>query len=112
MGCNCKNDEVEINEDEKINLFKTISKYVFRTIVFLFSLILLPIIVVVTIWLMFELLVLSKDFDTKGVMLKITSLIKGKDYDDDDDDDDEYYDDYEDDDYEMVDVDVITKETK
>lgn len=109
-GCNCKTEEAEYN-GEKISLGKSIIKYAFKVSVFLLSLMLLPIILVASIWLMFDMLVLSKQFDTKGVMLAIAKLIKRKN-DDDDDDDDEYYDDYEEDEYEMVDVDVITNDTK
>lgn len=110
MGCNCKTEEAEY-EGEKISLGKSILKYTFKVSVFLFSLILLPIIMVATIWLMFDMLVLSKQFDTKGVMLAIAKIIKSKndDDDDDDDDDDEYYDE---DEYELMDVDYITSETE
>ena len=111
MGCNCKTDDAEYN-GEKISLGKSILKYTFKVSVFLLSLILLPIIMVASIWLMFDMLVLSKQFDTKGVIATLAKTFKTKNDDDDYDDDDEYYDDYEEDEYEMVDVDVITNDRK
>ena len=111
MGCNCKTEEAEYN-GEKISLGKSIVKYAFKVSVFLLSLMLLPIILVASIWLMFDMLVLSKQFDTKGVIMTLAKIFKTKNDDDDDDDDDEYYDDYEEDEYEMVDVEVITNDRK
>jgi hypothetical protein len=111
MGCNCKTEEAEYN-GEKISLGKSIVKYAFKVSVFLLSLMLLPIILVASIWLMFDMLVLSKQFDTKGVIMTLAKIFKTKNDDDDDDDDDEYYDDYEEDEYEMVDVEVITNDIK
>ena len=77
------------NDGVNINLGKSILRYAFKFGVFLLSLILLPIIMLATIWLMFDLLVLSKQFNTMGVILKLADTFKNKKTDDDDDDQEE-----------------------
>lgn len=108
MGCNCKTqgDQYSIGPDIKLN--KKITNYTLRSVVFLFSLILLPIILIAAIWFMFRTLVLNKDVDIMGIMSSINDKFKSNKNDDDDDYDDE---DYDEDDYELVDVDYIENKT-
>jgi hypothetical protein len=91
----------------EVNLTKKITNYTLRSIVFLFSLILLPIILGLSIWFMFRTLVLNKDVNITAILSTLfNKLVSNKDDDDDDDD----YDD--DDEYELIDVEHITNETK
>lgn len=105
MGCNCKtqNDQQNVGPDMKLN--KKIINYTLRSVVFLFSLILLPIILVASIWFMFRTLVLNKEVDIIGMLSLINDKFKSNK---NDDDDDEYYDE---DDYELVDVDYLETKT-
>ena len=108
MSCNCKtqNDQYSIGQDMKLD--KKITNYTLRSVVFLLSLILLPIILIAAIWFMFRTLVLNKDVDIIGIMSSINDKFKSNKNDDDDDYDDE---DYDEDDYELVDVDYIENKT-
>ena len=112
-GCNCKSDsknDGEIN-GEKVKLNKSILNYSVRFIFFLFSLVLLPIVVIGSIWILFNTLVLTKGVNIMDVLKAISKKLKTN-TDDDDDDDDEYYNNYNSDEYEMLDVEVITNDIK
>lgn len=109
MGCNCKSGNDQYAVGSEVNLTKKITNYTLRSVVFLFSLILLPIILSAVIWFMFRTLVLNKNVNIIEILtLLFNKLTPNKDDDDDDDD----YDDYNEDEYELIDVEHITNETK
>jgi hypothetical protein len=107
MSCNCKTSEDQYSIGPEVNLTKKITNYTLRSIVFLFSLILLPIIIAAAIWFMFRTLVLNKDVNITEILTILANKLssnKDDDYDDDYDDDD--------DEYELIDVEHITNEIK
>lgn len=104
MGCNCKTGKDQYAVGPEVNLTKKITNYTLRSVVFLFSLILLPIILSAAIWFMFRTLVLNKEVNiTEILSILVNKLTPNKDDDDDDD-----YDDYDEDEYELIDVEHIT----
>ena len=106
MSCNCKMGDDRYAVGSEVNLTKKITNYTLRSVVFLFSLILLPIILSAAIWFMFRTLVLNKDVN----IIEILSILVNRLTPNIDEDD---YDDYDDDDeYELIDVEHITNETK
>jgi len=107
MSCNCKTSDDHYSIGPEVNLTKKITNYTLRSVVFLFSLILLPIILGVSIWFMFKTLVLNKDVNIIEVLTILANKLSSN-KDDDDDDDDEY----NEEDYELMDVEYITNETK
>lgn len=109
MGCNCKTSNDQYSIGPEVNLTKKITNYTLRSVVFLFSLILLPIILCVSVWFMFRTLVLNKDINIIEVLTILANKLTVK-KDDEDDDDEE--DEYNEDDYELMDVEYITNETK
>ena len=112
MGCNCKTQTEQYSVKTDVKLSKKITNYTLRSIVFLVSLIFLPIILIVSIWFMFRTLVLDKEADIVGIVSSIGNLfISNKDKEDDDDDDDDMEEDYNEDDYELIDVDYTEDKT-
>lgn len=102
MGCNCKN-EGQYNVDSDVNLSKKVGNYSLRFVIFLFSLVLLPIILCASVWFMFRTLVLNKEVNLIETIKFIVKNFKNKDDDDDFDIVDE-----DDIDYELMDVEDIT----
>ena len=119
MGCNCKKGNNQAQNNEDANLITTIFKYCLKLFIFSFSLILSPLALVGFVVIMFKVIVLNQNVD----ILKLTTdfisnyrkykEIKSLEDSDDEDDDYDYSElDVDADDYEMVDVEVITKDTK
>jgi hypothetical protein len=78
MGCNCKKGEagyIDSNESTEKG-GQSILMYIVKTIGFLVTLVLLPIINLVIIWFIFRTLVLNKDVDIKALLLAIGNSIK------------------------------------
>ena len=110
-GCNCKNNNQFYgnSSNENDTIFKKIINYTLRSAIFLFSLILLPIILIASVWVLFKTFVLNKEFNFFDFIKLINKKFKiNNDDDDDDDDDDSDYDDDDDDEYELMDVEYIT----
>jgi len=105
MGCNCKSEDGYKPSGSKISLGKSIIKYSLKTIVFLMSLVLIPVILVASIWFMFNTLVLTKEVEIKPLLMMIAKKFKSNPYDDSDYDDEE---DDEEDEYELIGVENIT----
>lgn len=93
MSCNCKNntkiDDLIIDKNETLSLFKLFFKYFFKVIGFLLFLILLPIINLFIIWFSFKMFVINKKIDFKPILLFIgkkfqNNFINNK-FDEDDD---------------------------
>ncbi len=102
--CGCKNgpsaDEI-LNETSKKN--GSFINGVFRSLTFLFFLLLVPFITIYFIWAAFKMIVLNKNIDIKNALLAIT---KGKTEINVTDDDDEY------DELVMMDVEDISEQYK
>ncbi len=83
MGCNCKTNVTHVsNKENKIDVLG----FGLKIIAFLLGLVLLPIIMVVIVWFMFNTLVLNKETDLKPLLKKLGEKFSDN-YDDDDDDD-------------------------
>lgn len=120
MGCNCKSSNLSPINGENIIKEKPLQltlKYVAKTIGFLIALALLPIIMVVIIWFMFDVIILNKNVDLRIILDKFIKHEKyfnsnyedDDDEDDDDDDEDEYL---TEDDVVMLNVEDITNKSK
>jgi hypothetical protein len=121
MGCNCKNTDGPQQYDvlrEKEALSGIIVKYLAKTIGFLVGVALLPIIMLVIIWFMFDTIVLNKDIDLRTVInrfVKANEFFSKNDEDDDDeedDDDDDEFEELTEDDVIMINVEDITEKSK
>jgi hypothetical protein len=109
MSCNCKTQTEQYSVKSDVKLNKKITNYTLRSLVFLVSLIFLPIILIASIWFMFRTLVLDKEVDIIAIVSLIGNLFtRNKD---DDDDDDDMEEDYNEDDYELIDIDYIKDKT-
>lgn len=97
MSCGCKSDTISdklVMSDEKmVKNESNIFKYIVKIIGFLVGLMLLPIIMFVIIWFMFDLIVLNKKVDFLQIINKWKKVYgnKNKQNDEDDDDDDDEY---------------------
>jgi hypothetical protein len=119
MGCNCKNTggTKQFNgSPQNEGITATIIKYFAKTLGFLVGMLLLPIIMLVIIWFMFDTIVLNKDIDLRRVtnrFVKANKFFTKDDYDEDDEDD-EYDEDDEltEDDVIMLNVEDITNKSK
>ena len=111
MGCNCKTQTEQYSVESDVKLNKKIINYTLRSVVFLFSLILLPIILVASIWIIFRTIVLNKEINVFEILNSLGNLLKSNKNDDDDDDNYEIEEEYDIDDYELMDVDYITNKT-
>ena len=94
-------------EKEKINK-KSIVKYGLKFLFFLLIMVFTPLIYLAICWFVFRTIVLSKEVDIKPLLIAISDKFKVK-YEDDYDD--EYYE-LTEEDVEMLDVDVISNNTK
>jgi hypothetical protein len=125
MGCNCKTsdnnqittivDGQEVVEKQK-KLSRTILSYIVKIIGFSFSIILLPLINVVIVWIMFKTIVLNKNIDIAETFSAIFSkkykiVETNSDEDDEDENDDEYLE-LTEDDVVALNVEDITDKTK
>jgi hypothetical protein len=99
MGCNCKNDGNQYSVASDVNLTKRIFNYSIRIMIFSLSLLTLPIILIISILVMFRTLVLNKEVNITEILKFMFKAFKNRNVNDDDDDDD-----YNDDDYELMDV--------
>jgi len=116
MGCNCKNTDGPqqynvLTQNEGVTA--TIIKYLAKTLGFLIGMLLLPIIMLVIVWFMFDTIVLNKDIDLRLVINKFVKANKfftkdDEEEEDDDDDDDELTED----DVIMLNVEDITNKSK
>jgi hypothetical protein len=99
MGCNCKNKKsldysintVESSENSE-PLFDVIVKYAAKIIGFLVAVCLMPLIMLVIIWFMFDVIVLTKEIDLTKILDKFVNKAKYFNEEDDEDDDDDYAD--------------------
>lgn len=115
MSCNCKSGvgntlSEEIKEKGKKQV---IGGYIARTILFLLSLLLIPVILIFSVYFMFKIIVLNYDFDIKQMFGGLIKVMKraNSDYDeeDDEDDDDEYFESLTEDDVTLYDVEDLTE---
>lgn len=90
-----------------------IIKNLIKIVSFSIALLLLPIIMIVIVWFMFDILVLNQEIDMKKIVTVLTSKLKrfNDDYGYDDEYDEEYAEEYDEENYEMLDVDDITPST-
>jgi hypothetical protein len=119
MSCNCKKENNQAQNNEETNIITTIFKYFLNFFIFAISLMFSPVALVGYVIVMFRVIVLNKNVDILSLTTNFISNYRKykeiKSLEDSDDEDDDY--DYSElevdaDDYEMVDVEVITKETK
>jgi hypothetical protein len=128
MACGCKtktNKGFETEEKQTIKPFdfeyqnkgnqnsNFIIKNLIKIVSFSIALLLLPIIMIVIVWFMFDILVLNQEIDMKKIVTVLTSKLKrfNDDYGYDDEYDEEYAEEYDEENYEMLDVDDITPST-
>lgn len=114
MGCNCKaksaNANVGYSIEENEGLFQKVVKNIIKVFVFLVSLLLLPFIMGLIIWYMFEMLVLNQNLDLAkilGYVIKKAKRFDRKDDDEEFEDDD----DLTEDDVTLLDADEITEKS-
>ena len=120
MGCNCKtsNSSPRIGENvKKEKPLQLILKYIAKTIGFIIALVLLPIIMLIIIWFMFDTIILNKEVDLRIILDKFVKHEKFfnsnyEEEDDDEEDDDDDYEDLTEDDVVMLNVEDITKKSK
>jgi len=96
MSCNCKNGAGAMGEmvnDLPNKSSNNVFKYVTKSIVFLISLIFLPIIVVFSVWLLFKTIVLNSSIDMKPMLMSIIKNFNTKIDDEEDEelDDEEFF---------------------
>ena len=115
MGCGCKsgvgntlNEEIKEKGEKKV-----ITGYISRSILFLLSLLLLPVILIFSVYFMFRTIVLNYDLNVKEMFGGLIKVMRkaNSDYDeeDDDDDDDEYFESLTPDDVILYDVEDLTQ---
>ena len=97
MGCNCKTSTISrINENGLENnnepFFNVIVKYLAKIIGFIVAVSLIPLIMLVIIWFMFDVIVLSKQIDLTKILDKFIVKARYFNEDDEEDDDDDYID--------------------
>ena len=118
MSCGCKtkkgeNSSVNDENKPKVNIMVSIIHYSFKLIGFLVAMILLPILMVVIAYYMFNLIVITKGVDIKPLFISAAKFMKkvGKDNsdEDDDDDDDTEWEEINPDEFELIGVDDLTK---
>jgi hypothetical protein len=113
MGCNCKNEQsmdtmLENENKTPKNLRQNIIKYTFKSLGFLFILILLPILNLFMIWLIFKMFVLNEKFDIMPLLITIGRKLKPKNEDDEFYEDEDEYDNLTEDDVILVNAEDIT----
>ena len=116
MSCNCKsgvgntlNEEIKEKGEKHV-----IGGYIGRSIIFLLSLLLLPVILIFTVYFMFKTIVLNYDLNVKEMLGGLIKVMKraNSDYDyedEEDDDDDEYFESLTPDDVVLYDVEDLTE---
>jgi hypothetical protein len=123
MSCGCKakkGEDLSINDKNKpkVNIMVNIIYYSIKVIGFLVAMILLPILMLVIAYYMFNLIVMTKGIDIKPLFSSVAKFMKkvgedNKDDDDDDDDDDTEWEEIDPDELELIGVDDLTnKENK
>lgn len=91
MSCGCKDNNIQENGVDSITrkpnsgLFNKILNKTVRVITFLISLLTLPLIILISIYMLFTTLVLDKQFDLVSGLTKIANKLKKKKTDEDDD---------------------------
>ena len=124
MSCGCKankgvltpSNNFSSNDENKtkINIMANIIHYSIKLIGFAVAMILLPIIVLMIVYYMFNMIVMTKDIDIKPLFISAAKFMKqvGKDNadddDDDDDDDEAEWENINPDEFELVGIDDIT----
>jgi hypothetical protein len=117
MSCNCKsgvgptlNEEIKEKGEKQV-----IGGYIARLIIFLLSLLLLPVILIFSVYFMFRTIVLNYELNIKEMFGGILKVMKraNSDYDyedeEDDDDDEEYFQSLTEDDVILYDVEDLTE---
>ena len=117
MGCNCKgsNDFEYTEKTTKKTILDNILKYSFKTLAFLISLVLLPIIMIAIVWFLFDIIVLNKNVDLGRIVKIVAKNINrfNEDYEEEyDDDDDDEFEEINEEDYIALNVEDITEKTK
>jgi hypothetical protein len=120
MGCNCKTSSSTPKLEENVKkerLINIILKYFAKSIGFLIAVALLPFIMVIIIWFMFDTIVLNKEVDLRIVLDKFIKHEKffNSNYEDSDDDEEDEEDDDDflsENDVVMLNVEDITKKSK
>lgn len=117
MGCNCKNSNDFEYTEKTTNktILDNVVKYSFKTLAFLISLVLLPIIMIAIVWFLFDIIVLNKSVDLGRIVKIVAKNIKNfnEDYDDEDyDEDDDEFEEINEEDYIALNVEDITDKTK
>jgi hypothetical protein len=120
MSCGCKakkGDELSVNNENKpkVKIIVNVIHYSMKLIGFLVALSLLPILMLVIAYYMFNLIVMTKEIDIKPLFVSASKFMKkvAKDNNSDDEDDDDEEDDTEweninPDEFELIGVDDIT----
>ena len=113
MGCKCKKTEGlpdgEVLEGKE-GLVATIVKYLVKIIGFLFGIVLLPLIMLVIIWFMFDTIVLNKDIDLRRVIDRFVKV--NQFFTKHDEEEEEEEEDLSEEDVYMVNVEEITNKSK
>lgn len=117
MSCGCKTKNTEaptigVSTDlSKTSLITNFIHYSIKILGFLIALALLPILILVIVYYMFNLIVISKDIDIKPLFTSLSKFIKkaSEDDDEEDDDDDVEWETAREEDYIMIDVDDLSK---
>ena len=122
MSCGCKTKKGEVlpSNDEnkpKVNIINNIIHYTIKLIGFGIALALLPILLLVIVYYMFNLIVMTKDIDIKPLFISMSKYMKkvakdnatDDDDDDDDDDDEAEWENIDPEEFVLVGVDDITK---
>ena len=119
MSCGCKakkGENLSVNDENKpkVNIMVSIIHYSIKLIGFLVAMILLPFLMVVIAYYMFNLIVMTKGVDIKPLFISVAKFMKkvgqdNSDDDDDDDDDDTEWEEINPDEFELIGVDDLTK---
>jgi hypothetical protein len=115
MGCNCKNSNDFEYTEKTTNktIFETIVKYSLKSLAFLLTLVLLPIIMIAIVWFLFDIIVLNKTVDLGRIVRVVAKNIGRFNEDDEDyDDDDDDFEEINEEDYIALNVEDITEKTK
>ena len=123
MSCGCKakkGTDSSVNDESKpkLSIINNIIHYSIKLIGFGIALMLLPILILVIVYYMFDLIVMTKDIDIKPLFISVSKFMKkvakdNADEDDDDEDDDDEdeaeWENIDPDEFVLVGVDDITK---
>lgn len=119
MGCGCKTNSFKdtnsnnLNNKPKDKSGNSFSNILVKILAFSLMMLLLPFIMLVIIWFVFDLIILNREIDMKKIIRVLSSKIKPfnegyeeNNYDDYEDEDEE--DEFTEENYESVDVEDIT----